>query len=73
MRSGLSVSSSALTQTNMFRYAYRNDGAMNTEYFAAPGASTSLSFTRSAAGRVQGRSENTAGSAAYSYAMTYDA
>ncbi len=73
LRSTLSVSSSGLTQGNLFRYAYRNDGALSSQYFVDGAASTTLTFSRSNAGRITTRSENTAGSAPYSETLGYDA
>lgn len=74
----ISVASSALTQTNLFQYAYRKDGRLSSEQLndsSLPGSGygkTTLSYTYTSAGRVTERDESGVGSNATATTMSYD-
>jgi len=62
----------ALFNANLFSYNYRNDGAMSNLTFNANGATTTIAFGRSSAGRVISRTENTGGAPQRTSTWTYD-
>ena len=75
-RSALDVSSSAITQSALFAYAYRADDKLETQQINQPGNSlvgtTTLSFTYSAAGRFKQRTESGPGANPTSTQYVYD-
>jgi len=78
-RSALDVSSYELTQASLFAYAYRDDGKLQSQQINVPSnalvGTTTLTFTYSAAGRLQQRSESGTGAnptpVQYAYDATY--
>jgi YD repeat-containing protein len=69
-RSGLSVVSTALTQTNLLQYSYRADGMRKALAFADGGASATWSWTRNPSGRVTAIADSSGQPAR---ALSYDA
>lgn len=80
MPNGLDVSSAALTQNNLFQYAYRADGRLKEEQIddtslqGSPSTygQTLLTYTYTAAGRVTDRNESGVGADTHQPDTTYN-
>ena len=76
-KTSVNVSSSGFSQAALFAYSYRSDGLTESQQINdtanALVGTTTLTFTRSTAGRVQSRSEAGPGSNPNTIASSYDA
>jgi len=75
-KSALDVSSSALSQAGLFKYSYRSDGLLESQQINDAGntlvGTTTLAFTHSQAGRLQGRTETGTGANLNPIVNTFD-
>ncbi|MBV8364761.1 MAG: RHS repeat protein, partial [Candidatus Eremiobacteraeota bacterium] len=72
-RSALTLSSSAVSQTNLLVYNYRPDGALSSEKYNWTGrTNANINFSYTAAGRINARSDGEQGGSPNSYTYNYE-